>query len=79
MAGLAVAVPELPGVASIVAPFDVGVLFEAGSAAALADALTELADQPDRVAAAKKRARAVALERLNAESQRPALEPAWSG
>jgi glycosyltransferase involved in cell wall biosynthesis len=77
MAGLAVVVPDMPGVGAIVAENAVGVTFEAGSPSALARVLTELAAAPTEVAAYKERARQVALERFSAEAQRPALERAW--
>jgi glycosyltransferase involved in cell wall biosynthesis len=79
MAGLAVAVPDLRGVAAIVEAEGVGVTFEAGSPASLGRALTRLASDPVRVAAAKARARSAALTRFNAEAQRAALAKAWSG
>jgi glycosyltransferase involved in cell wall biosynthesis len=79
MAGLAVAVPDLPGVAAIVVAEDVGDTFEPGSAAALGELLTQLAADPERVAATKARASEAALTRYNAESQRPVLVKAWRG
>lgn len=77
MAGLAVAVPRLPGVAAIVEAEQVGIMFEPGSPRALAAALSELARRPDEVSRCKQRARDVAVTRFNAESQRPALAAAW--
>jgi glycosyltransferase involved in cell wall biosynthesis len=77
MAGLAVAVPRLPGVAAIVEAEQVGIMFEPGSPRALAAALSELARRPDEVSRCKQRAREVAVTRFNAESQRPALAAAW--
>jgi glycogen synthase len=77
MAGLAVVVPRLPGVASIVEAEQVGVTFAPGSPAALAAALSELARRPDEVSGFKQRARDAALARFNAESQQPVLAAAW--
>jgi glycosyltransferase involved in cell wall biosynthesis len=77
MAGLAVAVPRLPGIAEMIDGEDVGVTFEPGSPASLGQVLTELAANPDRVTALKQRARELALARYNAEAQRPALSEAW--
>jgi glycogen synthase len=77
MAGLAVAVPRLQGVAAIVEAEQVGVTFEPGSPTALAAALSDLARRPDEVSRCKERARDAALTKFNAESQRPALAAAW--
>jgi glycosyltransferase involved in cell wall biosynthesis len=77
MAGLAVAGPNLPGIAAIIEGDDVGVTFDPGVSASLAAALTALAGRPEEVAALKRRAHEVAVTRFNAESQRPALMTAW--
>jgi glycosyltransferase involved in cell wall biosynthesis len=79
MAGLAIAAPQLPGIASLVEHEDVAVLFEPGSPVALGQALTELAENHERVVRSKERARALALTRFNAEAQQPALAKAWAG
>jgi glycosyltransferase involved in cell wall biosynthesis len=78
MAGLALAVPRLPGVAEIVEADELGLTFEPGSPASLAGVLTRLAADPGEVAAMKARSRSAALERYNAETQRPALFKAWT-
>jgi glycosyltransferase involved in cell wall biosynthesis len=79
MAGLAIVVPRLSGLAEIVEREDVGLMFEPGSPTSLGQALTELGSSPDRVARLQERARELALGRFNAEAQRPALIEAWSG
>jgi glycosyltransferase involved in cell wall biosynthesis len=79
MAGLAVVVPRLAGIAEIVEHEDVGVMFEPGSPTSLGQALAELGSSPDRVARSQERARSLALGRFNAEAQRPVLLEAWTG
>ena len=75
MAGLAVAVPRRSGVSTIVEHEGLGIAFEPG---ALGAALSSLAAQPDEVAQMKTRARRVAVDRFNAEAQRPVLAAAWA-
>jgi glycosyltransferase involved in cell wall biosynthesis len=77
MAGLAVVAPQLPGVTALVNTEQVGETFTPGSPVALAETLTRLAADPLRVRALKQRARALAVDRYNAEAQRPALAAAW--
>jgi len=77
MAGLAVIVPRLPGLASLVDAEEIGLTYEPGQPAALGAALTQLAREPSRVAAMRKRARQLALERYNAEAQTGCLLTAW--
>jgi glycosyltransferase involved in cell wall biosynthesis len=72
MAGLAVAVPRLPGMAPLVESERVGVTYEPGR---LADALAELG--PDELTAMQRRGRELALSRLNAETQADVLERVW--
>jgi glycosyltransferase involved in cell wall biosynthesis len=79
MAGLAVVVPDTPGVADVVRETGAGETFTAGSPQALAQVLDRLALEPEEVTARKRRARAAALERYNAEAQRPSLVKAWAG
>ena len=74
MAGLAVVVPEAPAMASLVKREGVGRTFRPGR---LGDVLKELAADRAAVEAMRRRARAVAVERYNAEAQRPALYAAW--
>jgi glycosyltransferase involved in cell wall biosynthesis len=76
MAGLAVVAPDLPGL-RWVREEGLGVLFEAGSAEALAAALEELAASPEQLDALRTNARRAAVERYNAEAQRDALARAW--
>jgi glycogen synthase len=78
MAGLAVAVPALPGVATIVDAERVGMTFEPGSSQSLAETLSALAASPADTAAMKARAREVALSRFNSETQQPVLSSAWA-
>ena len=78
MAGLAVVAPDIPGLRWIAAE-QLGVLFTPGSPGALADALSELADDRDRLARLRANARRAAVERYIAEAQRHALVRAWTG
>jgi glycogen(starch) synthase len=77
MAGLAVAVPRLPGMAPLVESEGIGVTYEPGRPDQLGEALTRLAADRDGLVEMRQRARKVALERLNAESQRAPLLAAW--
>lgn len=77
MAGLAVVAPDLPALAPIVAGEGVGILFTPGSATSLAEAVRALAHNRSLVAGMQRRARDLALDRYNAESQRPVLRRAW--
>ena len=77
MAGLAVVVPRLPGLAPLVEGERIGLTYEPGRPELLGAALTELARDPERLAEMRARARRLALERFNAESQLPALLEAW--
>lgn len=77
MAGLAVAVPQLPGVAAIVECEDVGVTYDPGDPVDLARVLRELAADRPRLLALRTRARRSALDKHNAEAERPTLRAAW--
>jgi glycosyltransferase involved in cell wall biosynthesis len=77
MAGLAVVVPRLPGMAPLVEGEGLGLTYEPGRPEALAAALTELAADRPRLDRMRRRARELALERYNAEEQRHGLEAAW--
>jgi glycosyltransferase involved in cell wall biosynthesis len=79
MAGLAVVVPRLPGLAPLVESERVGIAYEPGNTLELAAALRRLAEEPELLAEMRQRARQVALERFNAEEQAPKLTAAWSG
>jgi len=79
MAGLAVVAPRLPGLAGIVDGEGVGLTYEPGRPDDLAAALERLAADPPRLAAARLRARELALGRYNAETQSDALVAAWNG
>lgn len=73
MAGLAVAVPRVEGLAPFVDGEGIGVTYEPGRPDALGVALTELARDRARLTEMRVRARTVALERFNAEAQREPL------
>ena len=72
MAGLAVAVPRLPGMAPLVEGERVGVTYEPGRPELLGKALAEL--DPAAVGEMQLRARELAVSRLNAEAQAGVLE-----
>ena len=75
MAGLAVAVPRLPGMAPLVEGERVGVTYEPGRPELLGKALAEL--DPAAVGEMQLRARELAVSRLNAEAQAGVLEHVW--
>ena len=74
MAGLAVVVPHASAMARLVHEEGVGRTYRPGQ---LGDVLAELAADRAQVDAMRRRARAAAVERYNAEAQRPALFAAW--
>jgi glycosyltransferase involved in cell wall biosynthesis len=74
MAGLAVVVPRLDGMAPLVERERVGLTFAPGE---LGDALQRLATRRDELEAFRCRAREAAVSAYNAEAQRPALARAW--
>jgi glycosyltransferase involved in cell wall biosynthesis len=74
MAGLAVVVPDVPAMARLVEREGVGRTYPPGGLAAV---LAELAADRPAVEEMRSRARAAAVERYNAEAQRPALYAAW--
>lgn len=74
MAGLAVLVPRAPAMAALVEREGVGRVYEPGR---LGEALAALAADRPALEAMRHRARQVAVERYNAEAQRPALYAAW--
>jgi glycogen synthase len=78
MAGLAVVVPRLPGVTALVEGERIGLTYEPGNPKDLARALRELDADRDRLAAMRARARELALERFNAETQAEALVRVWA-
>ena len=77
MAGLALGVPALPGMAPLVATEKIGILFEPGRPEELGRKLSELATDRSRVKAMRERAHQLALERYNAEAEEPHLLRAW--
>jgi glycogen synthase len=77
MAGLAVVVPRLPGLAPLVEDEAVGLTYEPGRPDLLGAVLTELSRDDARLSHMRERARRLALERFNAESQIPVLLEAW--
>ena len=74
MAGLAVVVPDVPAMARLVEREGVGRTYAPGRLGAV---LAELAADRPAVEEMRRRARAAAVERYNAEAQRPALYEAW--
>jgi glycosyltransferase involved in cell wall biosynthesis len=78
MAGLAVAVPRLPGMTPLVEGQDVGLTYEPGRPADLGGALAALASEPERLARLRKNARAAAVARYNLEAQREKLAEIWA-
>jgi glycogen(starch) synthase len=77
MAGLAVIAPNLPGLVTIVEGEGVGVLYDAGDPASLAEAVRSLAADRPRLDGFRTRARELAVTRYNAEAERPTLRRAW--
>jgi len=77
MAGLAVAVPRLPGMTPLVEGEGLGVTYEPGRPDELGRELAALARDPERLVRLREAARRRALERYNAESQRDALAKIW--
>lgn len=77
MAGMAVVVPRLAGMAALVEGERIGLAFEPADGRDLGRALAELAADPGRLAAMRDRARALAVGRYNAEAQVAELERAW--
>ena len=74
MAGLADVVPDAPELSALVERERVGVVYGAGDLGAVTAALA--ADR-SRVDEMRRRARALAVSRFNAEAQAPALHRAW--
>jgi glycogen(starch) synthase len=77
MAGLAVVAPRLPSLALVIDGEGTGWTFDPGSTADAARLLTRLANSPETVQEMRRRAREAAVDRYNAEAQRPALYAAW--
>ena len=75
MAGLAVAVPRLPGMTPLVEGESVGVTYEPGRPELLGRALAAL--DLESLAKMQRRARELALSHLNAEAQSEALVSLW--
>ena len=76
MAGLAIVARALEGLA-FVDEERVGVTFEPGSPASIAEALERLAADPVLLGVLRANARSAAVERYNADAQRDALATAW--
>lgn len=79
MAGLAVVVSDLETLGPLVRTEGVGRTYEARDPQSLRRVLEELAWDPAAVAEMKRRARALALDRLNAETAADTLVAVWSG
>jgi glycosyltransferase involved in cell wall biosynthesis len=78
MAGLAVAVPRLPGMTLLVEAERVGLTYEPGRPDLLAEALTRLDADRNELTNLRKRARTLALDRLNAVAAAEVLASAWA-
>jgi glycosyltransferase involved in cell wall biosynthesis len=78
MAGLAVVVPRLPGMAPLVEGEEIGLTFEPGRPDRLGEALARLAELPDELLAMRRRAQQLAVERFNAEAEAATLARAWA-
>ena len=79
MAGLAVVAPHLETLGPLVVDEGVGATYDPNRPEALRPTLEELARQPERVAEMRRRARELALRRLNAEAAADTLVEAWEG
>ena len=79
MAGLAVVAPHLETLGPLVVDEGVGATYDPNRPEALRPTLEELARQPKRVAEMRRRARELALRRLNAEAAADTLVEAWEG
>ena len=79
MAGLAVVVPRLPGMTPLVEGERVGLTYEPGRPDLLAEALTRLDADRNELTSFRKRARTLALDRLNAVAAAEVLASAWVG
>jgi glycosyltransferase involved in cell wall biosynthesis len=79
MAGLAVVVPRLPGLAPFVEGEGIGVCFEPARPDALGAVLERLAAEREAVSEMGHRAERLALDRYNAETQAEELFRAWDG
>jgi glycosyltransferase involved in cell wall biosynthesis len=73
MAGLAVVVPRLPGLVRLVEDEGIGLTYEPGRPESLGAALATLAGDRERLRELRRRARALAVGRFNAEAQREPL------
>ncbi len=79
MAGLAVVTPRLETLGPLVESERIGVVYEPGSPGPLREALELLARDRDGLGQMQARARALALERFNAEASAGTLVAAWEG
>jgi glycosyltransferase involved in cell wall biosynthesis len=79
MAGLAVVAPHLETLGPLVLDEGIGATYDPRQPDALRPTLEELARDPERVAAMRRRARELALGRLNAEAAADTLAAAWEG
>jgi glycogen synthase len=77
MAGLAVAVPRLPGMTPLVEGENVGLTYEPSRPEELGRALATLGDDRARLEGMRRRARELALARYHAETQAEQLARAW--
>jgi glycogen(starch) synthase len=78
MAGLAVVAPALPSLASFISEHGIGLTFPPGNAVEMGRVLESLAADRVTVAEMRQRARSLALECFNAESQERILADVWA-
>lgn len=78
MGGLAVVVPDLPGMAPTVLEHEIGLVYRNDSPAELGAALERLAGDRSLVAAMRERARRLALDEFNFEAEKARLAEAWA-
>jgi glycosyltransferase involved in cell wall biosynthesis len=74
MAGLAVVVPDAPAMAELVQAECVGKIYRSGR---LGEVLASMAEDRAGTEELRRRARTAAVERYNAEAQRPIIYEAW--
>lgn len=79
MAGLAVVAPHLETIGPLVVDEGIGATYDPNRPEALGPTLEKLAREPGRVAEMKRRARELAVTRLNAEAAADTLFEAWEG
>jgi glycosyltransferase involved in cell wall biosynthesis len=79
MAGLAVVAPHLETLGPLIVEEGIGVTYDPSRPHSLGPTLEDLARDPGRVAKMRRRARELAVTRLNAETAADKLAEAWEG